>query len=96
MALDFSSVFNLDGLLNGLVHEDIAEVDLLLSQIGFWTDPFTLQFERKSLLGAADVAVSHTLVVVGLSWHESHCDCDLTVRPDLAHLWFDLEDMVLE
>ena len=43
MALDFSSVLDLDGLLDGLIHKDIAEVDLLLSEICLWAESFSLK-----------------------------------------------------
>lgn len=50
MALDFSSVFDLNRLLDGLVHKNIAEVDLLLGQIGFWAESFSFEFEWQSFL----------------------------------------------
>lgn len=96
MALDFSSVFYLNWLLDRLIHKDIAKVDLLLSQVSLRAEALSLQLQRKALLCARNIAISHAVVSVGLGGHEGDCDGNFTVWPDLSYQWFDFEDVVLE
>lgn len=96
MTGNFTSILNLYRLLYWLIDKDIAEIDLLLSEIGLWTQSFSFEFERKSLLCAGNVAVGHAVVGVSLSWHECHCDSNFTVRPDLSQQRLYFEDIILE
>lgn len=44
VALNFSTIFNLNGLLYWLIHKHITKIDLLLSKVSFGADTLTLQF----------------------------------------------------
>lgn len=96
MALNLSAVFDLDGLLDWLIHKHISEVYFLLSEVGLWTDALSFELQWQPFLCAADVAVCQALVVVGLGWHESHSYGNFAVRPDLTYLRLNTEDVVLE
>ena len=96
MAFDLSSVFNLNRLLDGLIHENVSKVDLLLSQIGFRSETLSFQFKRKSFFSTGNVAESNAFIGVGLSWTKSDCDSDFTIRPYLSNQRFYFEDVVLE
>jgi hypothetical protein len=96
MAWNFSSVFDLDCLLDGLVDENVAKIYFLLSQVSLWTKSFTLEFKWKPFFGARNVAIRHTVVGTGSDGHESNGDCNLRVRPNLANERFNSEDFILE
>ena len=85
MAFDLSSVFNLDRLLDGLIHEDISKVDLLLSEIGFGSKALSFQLKRKSFFSTGNIAEGDAFVGVGLSGAESDGDGDFTIGPDLSN-----------
>ena len=96
MTLDFSPIFNLNGLLDGLIDKNISKVDLLLSKVGLWTQALSFKLQGKSLLSAGNVTESNTFVCVGLSWTEGDCDSNFAVGPDLSHQRFNFENIVLE
>jgi hypothetical protein len=96
VALDFSSVLDLDGLLDRLINKDIPKVNFLLSQVGLWSKAFSFKFEGKPFFGAGDVAESDAFISIGLSRAEGHSNGNLAVGPDLSNQGFNFEDVILE
>lgn len=85
MTFNLSSVFDLNGLLNGLINEDVSEVDFLLSEISFGAEPFSLELKRESFFSAGDVAIRNTLIGIGLSRAKSNRNRDFAIGPDFAY-----------
>jgi hypothetical protein len=96
VAFDLPSVFNLDRLFDWLIHKDISKIDLLLSQVSFGSQSFTLQLEWKSLLSTRDIAKGNAFIGIGLGGAKSDGDGDFAVRPNLSNQGLYLENVVLE
>lgn len=96
MTRNFTSVLNLDCLLNGLVNENVTKVDFLLRQVGFGTQTLAFQLEGKSLLCAGNVTVCHTIVSAGCHRHERDSYGDLRVGPYFPDQRLNPENLVLE
>lgn len=96
MTLYFSSVLDLNRLFDGLIHEDIPKVDLLLSQISFGAKPFSFEFKRKSFFCTRNVAIGNTFVGISLSWAERDSDGDFAIGPNFSNQRFNFKNIVLK
>lgn len=85
MTWNLPSVFDLDGLLDWLVYKDVTKIDLLLSQVCFRSQTFSLKFQRESFLCTWNVTVRHAIVGTGSHRHKSNSDCYFRVWPDFSN-----------
>ena len=96
MTRNFTSVLNLDCLLDWLIDENIPEIDLLLCQICFRTKALTFQLKGKPLLCTGNVTVCHTVVSTGRNGHECDSYGDLRVWPYFPHQRLNPENLILK